>query len=322
MTKPRVIFAVTLIAGLAAAGGALAGAASTERAAWLLQRADDADRPVPDTRLFQAEIGAASAPADEDVAPGQGASTGLKILASAVLPGTGEVLSGKKHGFLLMAFDIFAWTRVAKYHSDGNDLTNAFNAYADQHYSDLYLWYGYNSSFQNDPAYAERAGEGYYYFGLQGSWTDPDRITQNLQDLLPLYVSREDDLREYYENAGKWEQFIFGWDDYQSPRIHGGEHDYTPDPTNRLSDLHQPWVSLHREVYRDMREAANDAYKKRDRWLYVNIGLRVFSVLETAWFNGLLGGGDDGMAVMGHRVDVAAVPTGPYSGNVHAAVSF
>ncbi len=321
MSKPRVIFAVTLIAGLAVAGGALAGTASVERAAWLLQRAGYADNPVPDTRLFQSEIGTAGAPVAEDIAPGEGASTGLRILASAVLPGTGEVLSGKKYGFLLMAADVFAWTRVAKYHSDGKDLSDAYYAYADQHYSDLYLWYGYNANFQNDPAYAEREGEGQYYFGSEFSSSEFNEL--DFVGVLPLYVSKENDRREYYENLGKWDQFIFGWDDYQNPRVHASEYGYTPaDPTNAISDLHQLWVSRNRETYRDMRNAANDAYKKRDRWLYVNIGLRVFSVLETAWINGLLGGGDDGLAVLGHRVDVAATPTGPYSGNVHAAVSF
>ena len=68
--------------------------------------------------------------------------------------------------------------------------------------------------------------------------------------------------------------------------------------------------------------AANDAYKKRDRWLYVNIGLRVFSVLQTAWLNGLLGGDDDRMAIMGHHVDVVAAPRGRDSGTLGASLSF
>ena len=53
-----------------------------------------------------------------------------------------------------------------------------------------------------------------------------------------------------------------------------------------------------------MRDASNDAYKSRDRYLYLNIGLRVFSVLQVAYLQGLLGGGEpgNGLQVAGHDV--------------------
>lgn len=316
MTKPTFVFAAVLTVLLGAAAGAHADTAALSRASWLLERAEGAG-PL-DTRLFQGEIGGAPrAAADEPT--GTGGSVALKVLASAVLPGAGEALSGHKRGYLMMAVDIFAWTRVAKYHGDGDDLSDAYYAFADLHYTDQKLWKAYASGLQpNDPDYNELFGEGAYYFPGVG-----DMNNVNDLDNLSLYVSKEDDRREYYENLGKWDQFIFGWDDYLNPRAHAAAFGYTPaDPTNAISDLRQPWVSLNREIYRDMRADANDAYAKRDRWLYVNIGLRVFSVFQTAWLNGLLGGGDDGMAVLGHEVKVAATPTGPYSGTVHAALSF
>ncbi|HPF70490.1 MAG TPA: hypothetical protein PLQ13_07460, partial [Candidatus Krumholzibacteria bacterium] len=223
-----------------------------------------------------------------------------------------------KRGYLMMAVDIFAWTRVAKYHQDGKDLSDEYYAFADAHYSDAKLWKAYASGLDpGDPDYNELYGEGAYYFPTVPDMTGPEDLGN-----LPLYVTVEADRREYYENLGKWDQFIFGWDDYLNPRANADLYGYTPDASNPISDLRQPWVSKNREIYRDMRAAANDAYQTRDRWLYVNIGLRVFSVLQTAWLNGLLGGGDDGMAVAGHRIDVAAVPQGPYSGRVQASVSF
>ena len=76
-----------------------------------------------------------------------------------------------------------------------------------------------------------------------------------------------------------------------------------------------------------MRADANDAYKTRDRWLYVNIGLRVFSVLQTAYFDGLLGGngggdGDDRVTLGGHEIKLIAQPTGLRRAVVAASVSF
>ncbi|MFN2370557.1 MAG: hypothetical protein ABR506_05300 [Candidatus Krumholzibacteriia bacterium] len=315
MTKPTIAIAAVL-AVLLAAAVAHADTAALARASWLLERADGAG-PL-DARLFQGEIGAVRGTGDGAVGAG-GDRAGLKILASAVLPGAGEALSGYRRGYLMMAADIFAWTQVAKYHGDGKDFSDAYYAFADAHYTDAKLWKAYASSLNpGDPDYNELFGEGPYYFPGIADMNDVSDL-----DNLSLYVSKEDDRREYYENLGKWDQFIFGWDDYLNPRAHADEYGYTPaDPTNAISDLRQPWVSKNREIYRDMRAAANDAYNKRDRWLYVNIGLRVFSVLQTAWLNGLLGGGDDSLAILGHEVQVAATPAGPYAGRVHAALSF
>ncbi len=312
MTKPRMILAAVLTC-CALANAALAGTAeeaATARAAWLLGRAEPAAYLPQDTRHFQAEIGTAATPTEGGEKEGAG-SAGLRVLASAVLPGSGEALSGYLRGYFMMALDIFAWTQVAKYDGEGQDKSDEYYAFADAHYTDQWLVEAYNPASTDQ----ERSGEGAIYFPSVGAINDISEL-----DRLPLYVTREEDRREYYENLGKWDQFIFGWDDYTRASVAHPEYDY--EPTRTISDVRQPWVSKNREVYRDMRDAANDAYQTRDRWLYVNIGLRVFSVLQTAWLNGLLGGNDDGMAVLGHEVRFAATPSGPYSGSLRAAVSF
>ncbi len=305
----RTLFPIGLAAGLLAAAAAAAEPVATERAAWLLGRAAAADFAPAETRHFQSDVGLGFYDSG-DVGPEGVGSAGLRLLASAVLPGAGEALGGHKRGFVMMAVDIFAWTRVAKYHGDGKDLSDAYYAFADLHYTDERLVEGYNPSSTDQ----ERSGEGAIYFPGIGAINDVSELEN-----LTLYVSKEDDRREYYENLGKWDQFIFGWDDYTRASVSHPEYGY--EPTMTISDLHQPWVSRNREVYRDMRDAANNAYQKRDRWLYVNIGLRVFSVLQTAWLDGLLGGGD-GLAVLGHDVKLAAAPRGAYGGTVQATVSF
>ena len=287
-----------------------------DRAAWLLQRGGLETLALTGKLAAQDEIGGGAAGSRferESFGTGrQGIKPGLTILASAVLPGAGEALLGYKRGYVMMALDIFSWTQVAKYHGDGKDYTDEYYAYADLHYSDERLVEAYNGS----SADLERSGEGALYF---------PGVTENItgvEDLgfLPLYVTVEEDRREYYENLGKWDQFIFGWDDYLRPTFWGPTYDY--EPTETISDLRQPWVSEHREAYRDIRDQANDAYKKRDRFLYVNMGLRVASVLQVAYLNGLLGGGDSGMKVAGHTVEIITEPQGLYRGTVGARVSF
>ncbi|RKZ12938.1 hypothetical protein DRQ50_11225 [bacterium] len=321
------LLVVCLVLGAAAA--VTAGEASSERAGWLLTRGTMTEFGPRDTRYFQDEIGGGSAfeqdaPTVQDT--GRASNVGLKVLASAIFPGTGEALMGYKRGYVLMALDIFAWTQVFKNDKEGDEKLDEYYVFADLHYDDRRVVQAYTSSTTNPYAdlgdyWLERrvgpAGLGGKYFVDED---DAPIIINDIDELhnLPLYVTKEEDRREYYENLGKWDQFVFGWDDFTRP-----ESTIGPNPTYALSDLSKPEVSRNRETYRSMRKASNDAYKTRDRWLYLNIGLRVFSVIETAWLGGLLGGeGDEQMAVAGHRIQIVAVPRGAYRGTIGAKVWF
>ena len=237
------------------------------------------------------------------------------MLLSLLMPGLGEATMGYKRGYLMMAADIFAWTRVKKYHDDGKDLTDEYIAFADEHYSDERLVEAYRTGSED----LDRSGVGARYFPEIPAINDTTEL-----DNLPLYVTRYEDEREYYENLGKWEQFIFGWDDFTRPddpfNWPGG---VKPTEDYPLSDLRQPWVSKNRQIYQQMRADANDAYETRDQWLYLNIGLRVFSVIQTAYLSGLLGGGEDTrMAIGDHEVEIIAQPYGWNRGTLAASISF
>lgn len=299
-------------------GAALAdGSVSAERAAWLLDRSEAGSVSTPGPGFEQVEIGGGGL-SHEDDAGRSGDSSALPILASLVLPGAGEALTGHTRGYFMMALDIFAWTQVAKYHGDGGDLRDEYYAFADAHWSEDRLVPAYNSEqlaneYRND--YLENLGLEYF------PNTDGNEATTpaDLGNVMSLWVTREADEREYYENLGKWDQFVFGWDDFRSP--YDGPLGF--ERTGTISDLRQSWTSPNRTTYRAMRNASNDAFKKRDRWLYVNIGLRVFSVLQVAYLQGLLGGGPDSqLEVAGHSIEIIAQPRGVYSGHVGASISF
>jgi len=288
------------------------------RAAWLLNRPSWGDLAVGGQTLEQGEIGGGGDTENFVMPTLQNERSGMSgawpILMSAVLPGAGEVAVGYKRGYAMALLDILSWTQVAKYHRNGADLRTRYIAFADAHYSDDLLVAAYAVGGQSiDGGY--RANVGTDYFSIASAID----TTTNLVNL-SLYVSKQDDFREYYENLGKWDQFVFGWDDFIRPDDHAG---YSPVGT-RDPDLKQPWISVNRGKYQVMRDDSNQAYKKRDRWLYLNIGLRLFSVFQVAYLEGLLTGGDPdhGLEVNGHEVSFQAVPIGLNRGVVSASVSF
>lgn len=305
-------------AALAAGGAMPAPDVAADRAAWLLDRGALQDLPLTGLRAVSDEFGGGTADGGSPSVAIEGSSHrggAVPVLASLVLPGAGEAMLGHKRGYLMMALDILAWTQVAAKHSDGADLRDAYYAYADEHYSDELLLEAYVTNSTD----IERDGVGAAYFPAVEPMVDLDDLEN-----LPLYVTAEEDRREYYENLGKWDQFVFGWDDFVNPLFREG---YTPTNDPKI-DLGQPWVSEHREIYRQMRDDSNDAFKSRDRWLYVNIGLRLVSVVQTAWLGGLLGGdgsldgGDSRLSLAGHEVRLIAQPHGLRRATLAAAVSF
>jgi len=134
---------------------------------------------------------------------------------------------------------------------------------------------------------------------------------------LPLWVSRIEDEREYYENLGKWDQFVFGWDDFIAPADLGLGLEAD------IQYLKDPRVSANREIYRSMRRDSNDQFTKRDNLLYFNMLLRVFSIFQVAWLQGMFGDGDQpGASIAGYDVALVAEPVGMTGSRLGFTVSY
>lgn len=286
-------------------------------ASWLLRQADlevarvTGELPA-DTRRWQADIGGiggrASGRHDHDAPL-------LPMLMSLVLPGAGEVYLGHKRGFLQMALDVASWYGVAHNADQGRQKRDEYYAFADRH------WFEGKLDAAYDPNYLDRPDADFDFGAVVGRGTDYFGIS-NYTDL-PLWVSVVADRREYYENLGKWNQFVFGWDDFVDPRVFLGTSDID------IANLNDPRTSANRETYRQMRMDSNDAFARRDRFVYLSLGMRVFSVLQVAYLEGLLfgNGGSAGseqrqMEIAGRRVDLIVEPVGLSRGVLGAAVSF
>jgi hypothetical protein len=203
--------------------------------------------------------------------PGRGPRRWWAVLSSAVIPGLGQTLTGHYvWGGAQILTDAAMIAGAVQKDQEGDDKTTEYKAFADEHYS--------------EPAW-ERAlanGELEEFFGY-GEGSTPDDV--------PLYVTKEEDEREWYENIGKWDEFAWGWREYwddewpwPSPTELYRPGDSTPyDPDNIfMTPLRDEYVSI--------RKASNDAYNAKGRFINVSILLRFFSVIQMAYFEGFIGG--------------------------------
>ena len=178
------------------------------------------------------------------------------VLYSALVPGLGELTMGyEKRGIALMLVEVAAWTGYIVNHEDGLDERAAYEAYADQHWTqrkfidDHYLVYPLEGQTQE---YLEEQGKAVSGSG-GGWWTG----------YIP-WVSKEEDKQHYYENIGKYDWFVSGWSDY----------DPTLDPPLANSQL--------REEYRAMRATSNESLDDANAFVWVSVAARAFSLVETA----------------------------------------
>lgn len=196
----------------------------------------------------------------------------VPILLSALVPGAGEVYLGYyKRGIALMAIEAGAWTGYVYYHGKGLDTREEYEAYADRHW--------------NVQKWADHHPDVYPFFtGFTPAQMDSvGRLTSGTGDwpgYIP-WVSREEDKQHYYENIGKYDWYISGWEDF----------DPTVDPFPQDTDM--------RDEYRSLRKKSNDQLDNANIFVYLSIATRVFSIVETILLT-RDGGGDE------EQVDLSA----------------
>jgi hypothetical protein len=190
--------------------------------------------------------------AEPDNAGGGGKSY-LPVLFSALIPGTGEIYLGYNwRGAALLTLEVLAWTGYFYYHNEGLESREAYENFADINWDqskwiddhpDVYPLTGITLA-ELEEIGREKSGS--------GEW--PGYV---------VWVSREEDKQHYYENIGKYDWFISGWADY----------DPTTDPNMRDTPL--------RDEYRAMRKTSNDQLDDANKFIYLSLGTRVFSIVET-----------------------------------------
>jgi hypothetical protein len=145
---------------------------------------------VPSRRLQWQEE---STPAPPPAPPKRNVGRYLPALLSAVVPGTGEIVTGHWwNGLPLVAADVATWIGYAHYQNEGADIRTDSYHFADR--------YWHESRWQDS-------------LTVTSYWDTTAAYNCNCS---PPWIPREQDEREYYENIGKYPQFYPGWADWKT----------------------------------------------------------------------------------------------------------
>jgi|GEM_PF-1545819 len=199
-----------------------------------------------------------------------GRKTALAMIASAILPGMGELYcyTAQRDNWTLarvpafMALDGYMWYGYFHNHGIGKDYKHDYEVYADAHWNlDRFL--------TNHPCCASIGGCDtwqYYNEHCQGQYN------------FFVYTPKESSTEEYYENIGKYNAFAFGWDDAKP---------YLGDASN-----YQYWTP-HRQYYWSLRKDSDRYLLRGDNFLMALLVNRVVSILDTGWLAYRISKGND-----------------------------
>lgn len=184
--------------------------------------------------------------------PARRKSVPKAALFSAVLPGSGEFYTGSYiRGFAFLVIEAAALSGHFYYQNRGNDLEDAFRRYADTNWveNDYWNWMSMVSGIDRADLNALREYE-----------------RQNFSHFLP-----ENKNQQYYENIGKYNQFVAGWVDFDYRTYSLDSYLSGPDPDSPL-----------REDYTLQRRDANDNFQKATNLVTLVIFNHVLSMFDAA----------------------------------------
>ena len=183
-------------------------------------------------------------------------SSGKAFLYSLILPGAGQLYTGSKiKAGVFFALEASAWLGRFHHRGVGHDQVAEYEAFANAHWSDV----SYFDSLGNQ------------YNPAIDRWDDGN---QQWAHHLPFQVIGTDTTalmnHEYYENIGKYQQFVWGWDDLAQVSTTAAE------PENNYESQGR------RAAYLVMREDANIAFDRARKVSILIIGNHLLSAFEAA----------------------------------------
>ncbi len=186
--------------------------------------------------------------ADMDIYHFKGKSTKRGFLYSLILPGAGEFYAGSKiKAALFFGLEAAFWTGYFTNHKKGKDKEDQYIDFANVHW--------------NEAAYKESLLVRYdvnidtIKSGTRiGNPIDP---TDSIDIIETLPSSKT---QQYYEMIGKYDQFRFGWDDYNGVAFE----------------------TAHRIFYLDLRHDSNDLLNKANRYVMISLANHLLSAFDAA----------------------------------------
>jgi hypothetical protein len=174
-----------------------------------------------------------------------GRSSKLAFLMSLIVPGLGELYYGaEKRGIAFMAAEAGMWVTYASWNNRGSSIERDFRSFADLHWSEA----RYQNWDRNTP-------ESFYM----------------RTERLP---SKQMDIQQYYELIGKYDQFVFGWDDGKDAQGRPVGTDYSIHPRNV--------TSANRLSYEVERNRSNRYFKRSSRILGLVVVNHLVSAIDAS----------------------------------------
>lgn len=224
-------------------------------------------------------------------------SVAKSFLFSVVVPGSGQLYTGsylKGAAFFLLEIA----TIVGQIHFDNQaeDYERQFIALADAEWTESEYWDWIASVSGRDRQKLD--GEG----GLR-EWE-----RQTFSHYLP-----EEKNQQYYENVGKYDQFIMGWDQFRNlilPTVLPGEA-FTLDTyqARQIKGIALGDITPIRTRYVNIRKDSNDNFKRATTFATMTLFNHVISALDAGWtaskYNRRL---KTSMHMQGMRYDTELIP--------------
>ena len=180
------------------------------------------------------------------------------FLYSLVVPGAGQYYLGSKiKPIVYLGLEAAFWIGYFSYHNKGEDKEKAYRLFADLNWDPAKyidsLRVVFNDSCSNDP----------FCNGVDSSIQTTQDSVLAMEEYLGfshhLQFSKN---QQYYENLGKYDQFKYGWSDFDS--------------------LSSNPVTPNRSLYLSERRKANDLYGKATTFAMVSLANHVISAFEAA----------------------------------------
>jgi TM2 domain-containing membrane protein YozV len=190
----------------------------------------------------------------------------LAGVMSAILPGSGEFYVGEYlKAAIFFAVEAALITVAVVYDNKGNDLTEEFEAFADEHWSAVdyseYIMANWQQLGLSEQCIIEISDDINLLPWQRVNWNDMnscERMISRFSHQLPSHGQQQ-----YYELIGKYRQYSSGWDEFSG-----------------TSYNEAPQIMLD---YAQMRGKANDAYNvaaKAVVGIYIN---HILSAIDAAW---------------------------------------
>lgn len=196
----------------------------------------------------------------------------LAAVMSLAIPGAGQFYNEDYiKGGILFLIDAAALTAAIIYNGKGDDQTDVFEGFAEDHWSAArYAQWTINNATRINPAVDPTQ---YNVFnGENVNWGELNRLENAIGNYYSHQLAGYQE-QQYYEMIGKYTQFNPGWDDFSED----------PDDPFTYTHTRKDPLTERFTYYASQRGEANDFYNIASKAVLVMVINHIVSAAEAAW---------------------------------------